>query len=188
MGRIRFFRQCLRDDALRYSIVSFSSFLRSILFHSGYIALVLFRLQQLVTRTDKSFFARILSLLNFRISGCEFIPGCSVGSGAFLPHPSGIVIGRNVIIGRECTIMQNVTVGQNSFSSSLASNKSPQIGDRVQIGAGSIILGDISIGDGSTIGALSLVIESCPPGSLILGSKATSREWVLRDSNPRPGD
>ena len=174
MGKFKLFRQCLKEDARRYSISTLKHFLRNLLFHSGYLALLLFRFQEFVTRSDGSIIGRLISVTNFRISGCEFIPGCRVGPGAFLPHPSGIVIGRHVTIGQGCTIMQNVTIGQNSFESGLVDVQSPRIGNGVQIGAGSVILGGISIGDDCTIGALSLIVKSFPPRTLILGTRATA--------------
>jgi len=176
MGKFKTFKMNLVDDADRYSIDTFKSLVRNLLFHSGYVALLIFRIQELFTYSEKSLIARWISVVNFRISGCEFIPGCEIGSGAFLPHPSGIVVGKNVIVGQGCTLMQNVTLGQKSFSSEASRAGSPRIGRDVSIGAGSVILGEVQIGDSCIVGAMSLVLESFPPNSIIVGNPAHLRD------------
>ncbi|MFC7021126.1 serine O-acetyltransferase [Halomicroarcula sp. GCM10025743] len=84
------------------------------------------------------------------------------------PHPIGIVIGTGSPIGENCTILQNVTIGVKNPSDT----QSPKIGDRVFIGSGAVILGDIEIGDGVVIGANSVVLSDVPEGVVIAGSPA----------------
>lgn len=172
MGRFRMLKTSLVYDAERYSIKTFKSLIRNLLFHSGYVALLIYRFQDFFTFSERSFIARWISVMNFRISGCEFIPGCKLGPGALIPHPSGIVIGKNVVIGEGCTLMQNVTLGQQSFSVEAGGSSSPSIGRDVCIGAGSMILGDVRIGDFCIVGAMSLVLESFPSNSIIIGNPA----------------
>lgn len=77
----------------------------------------------------------------------------------------GTVIGARCSIGANCTIHQNCTLGDKNGGR-------PKIGNNVTIYAGSMILGDITIGDNCIIGANSVVMESCPANSILVGSPA----------------
>lgn len=84
----------------------------------------------------------------------------------FLPHPIGIVIGKNVVIGKSCTIYQNVTIG-------VANNKQeiyPIVGNDVIIYANAIVIGGVVIGDGAVIGAGCIVTKNVPPDKIAIGS------------------
>lgn len=84
----------------------------------------------------------------------------------FLPHPIGIVIGKNVVLGRDCTIYQNVTIG-------VGNNKNeqyPVIGDNVIIYANAIIIGPIVVGDNAVIGAGCIVTKNVPADKVAVGS------------------
>lgn len=86
-----------------------------------------------------------------------------------LPHPIGIVIGKNVQIGVNCTIYQNVTIGAKSNEDS-TEGKYPRIGNNVIIGASAVIIGDITIGDNVIIGANALVSKKVQDNSIIVGN------------------
>lgn len=90
--------------------------------------------------------------------------------GTKFPHPVGIVINKNAKIGRNCTIWQNVTIGDGCSKKN--GGKCPIIGDNVQICAGSIIIGDITIGHNAIIGAGSVVVKDVPPNATVVGSSA----------------
>jgi serine acetyltransferase len=76
-------------------------------------------------------------------------------------HPVGIVIGGKAKIGEHCIIRQNVTIGQ-------VKDQYPVIGNRVEIGAGAIILGGVTVGDDAVIGAGAIVVQDVPEGNLYL--------------------
>lgn len=85
-----------------------------------------------------------------------------------LPHPIGIVIGKEAKIGNNCTIYQNVTIGvKNSEEANY-----PKVGDNVTIYSGCCIVGDITIGDNVIIGANSLILSDVPSDCIIAGSPA----------------
>ena len=85
-----------------------------------------------------------------------------------IPHPIGIVIGSDVPIGKNCTIMQNVTIGIRR----LEENSGPKIGDGVTICSGAAVLGDVTVGDHSVIGANSIVLSDVPENTVVAGSPA----------------
>jgi len=87
------------------------------------------------------------------------------------PHPIGIVIGFNVELGDDCIIYQNVTIGTKDSADQVHA-KYPVIGDRVTIYPNCVIVGDIKIGDGATIGAGSVVISDVEPYSVVAGVPA----------------
>jgi len=78
----------------------------------------------------------------------------------------GVVIGETAIIGKDVTLYHGVTLGGTSLEKK---KRHPTIGDRVTIGAGAKILGDISIGDDSRIGANAVVVKNVPPNSVVVG-------------------
>jgi serine O-acetyltransferase len=86
-----------------------------------------------------------------------------------LPHPVGIVIGHDVNIGSNVRIRQGVTIGRSKPD---ADAGYPTIGDDVSIGAGTVILGDVDLGEGSATGANSVVIDDVPPHSTVVGVPA----------------
>ena len=106
------------------------------------------------------FFYRLLTSI-------EISPRAQIGPGLFFPHPQCIVIG-NVKLGDNCTIYQGVTIGAKlPFH-----KKYPNIGNNVYIGAGSTILGDITIGNNVTIGAKTMILKDIPNNSTVIGNPA----------------
>ncbi|OPY95145.1 serine acetyltransferase [Bradyrhizobium sacchari] len=95
-------------------------------------------------------------------------PAASIGSGVYLDHATGIVIGANAVIGDAVTILQNVSIGRHSELPAC----SPRIGRGVYIGGGATILGDISIGDFAKIGAGTVVTSDIPAGCTAVGNPA----------------
>lgn len=89
-----------------------------------------------------------------------------------LPHPIGIVIGHDVNIGSNVRIRQNVTIGRSKPDSDAGY---PTIADDVSIGAGTVILGDIDLGEGCTTGANSVVVDDVPPYATVVGVPAEEK-------------
>lgn len=88
-----------------------------------------------------------------------------------LPHPVGITIHKDCIIGKNCVIFQNVTIGLGKYNEERGSDI-PSIGNNVTIYPNSVIIGGISIGDGSIIGANSVVLHDVPGGTTVAGNPA----------------
>ncbi|KAK7386005.1 hypothetical protein VNO78_32038 [Psophocarpus tetragonolobus] len=96
-------------------------------------------------------------------------PGAKIGSGILLDHATGIVVGETAVIGNNVSILHSVTLGGTGKESG---NRHPKIGDGVLIGAGTCILGNITVGDGAKIGAGSVVIKDVPPRTTVVGNPA----------------
>ncbi len=93
-------------------------------------------------------------------------PAAVLGSGLFIDHATGVVIGETAEVGTDVTIYHGVTLGGSSLD---LGKRHPTIGDRVTIGAGAKILGPIAVGDDSRIGANAVVVKPVPPDSVVVG-------------------
>jgi len=114
------------------------------------------------------------------------IPGSvMLGRGLRLPHPQNIIIAASADIGEFCTIYQNVTIAWNSFKPRVP--PSPQIGSQVLIGAGAIILGDITIGSDVLIGAGAIVTHSVPDHSRVTNLPGTISPRLPSANAAEPG-
>lgn len=111
-------------------------------------------------------------ILNKLISECLFsveIPHHTrIGYGLKIYHPHAVVLGRDVVIGENCTLRQGVTIGNVTHRDGTTS-ASPVLGNDVELGASAIILGAVTIGDGATIGAGTVVTKDLAPGAVAVG-------------------
>lgn len=110
--------------------------------------------------------ARLLAELIRKFTGVEIHPGAVLGQGVFIDHATGVVIGETAEVGDNVTIYQGVTLGGTSLE---VGKRHPTIGDNVTIGSGAKVLGAITIGDNSQIGANSVVVKPVPPNSVVVG-------------------
>lgn len=127
------------------------------------IAMLLYRISRLLYIRGLN--GEGYSLLARHIGQIEIFYSADIGLGFKINHGVGTVIGARCKIGNNCTIHQNCTIGDRKGGR-------PTIGNNVIIYAGAMILGDITIGDNSIIGANSVVTKSCPPYSVLIGSPA----------------
>jgi len=110
--------------------------------------------------------ARILSQFNRTVTGIEIHPGATIGRRCFIDHGMGVVIGETTEIGDDVLLYQGVTLGGTGKEKG---KRHPTIGNNVVIGTGAKILGNITIGDHTKIGAGSVVIRSVPDHSTVVG-------------------
>jgi serine O-acetyltransferase len=120
--------------------------------------------------------ARVLAQLARAATGIEIHPAAVIGRRFFIDHGMGVVIGGTAEIGDDVMMYQGVTLGGRSLAKV---KRHPTIGDGVTIGAGAKVLGPITIGARSAVGANAVVVKSTPPDSIITGIPATYRH---RDS------
>jgi serine O-acetyltransferase len=110
--------------------------------------------------------ARAFAELTRILTGVEIHPGAVLGTGLFIDHATGVVIGETAEVGDDVTIYHGVTLGGTS---SEPGKRHPTVGDRVTIGAGAKILGPIKIGDDSRIGANAVVVKPVPSSAVVVG-------------------
>jgi serine O-acetyltransferase len=115
------------------------------------------------------FCARFISHISRFFTGIEIHPGAKIGRRFFIDHGSGVVIGETSEIGDDVLIYQGVILGGVTLQKK---KRHPTIGNHVMIGAGTIVLGPIVIGNGARIGAASLVIHDVPPDAIAVGVPA----------------
>ena len=109
---------------------------------------------------------RWVSFVTRFITGIEIHPAAKIGRGLFIDHGMGVVIGETAEIGQNVTLYHGVTLGGTSLEKG---KRHPTLEDCVVVGAGAKILGAITIGAGSRIGANAVVVKSVPPDSVVVG-------------------
>ena len=148
-----------RDPAAR-------SPLEILLAYPGLHAIWTHRLANGLWRRGFKLLARWLSHFNRFITGIEIHPGAQLGERLFIDHGLGVVIGETAQVGRNVTLYHGVTLGGVSLEKG---KRHPTIEDDVVIGAGAKVLGNITIGHDSRIGANAVVVNSVPPHSVVVG-------------------
>jgi serine O-acetyltransferase len=123
--------------------------------------------------------ARWVSHIMRGLTGIEIHPGARVCPRLFIDHGMGVVIGETAEIGADVTLYHGVTLGGTSQTKG---KRHPTLGNCVVVGAGAKILGAITIGESSLIGANAVVVKPVPPDSVVVGVPG---ETVVR-SKPHP--
>ena len=110
---------------------------------------------------------RVIAAFARAITGIEIHPAARIGNGFFIDHGMGVVIGETAEIGDSVTLYQGVTLGGTGFATG---KRHPTVQDNVTIGSGAKLLGPITVGHGSKIGANTVVIHDVPPNSTVVGN------------------
>src|SRR5246127_4301331 len=110
---------------------------------------------------------RMIAAVARAVTGIEIHPGARIGNGFFIDHGMGVVIGETAEIGDDVTLYQGVTLGGTGFATG---KRHPTVQDNVTIGSGAKLLGPITVGHGSKIGANTVVIHDVPPNSTVVGN------------------
>jgi serine O-acetyltransferase len=101
------------------------------------------------------------------MTGIEIHPAAKIGPGLFIDHGMGVVIGETAEIGRNVTLYQGVTLGGTGFQ---CGKRHPTIEDNVTIGSGAKLLGPLTVGHGSKVGANTVVVNDVPPNTTVVGN------------------
>jgi serine O-acetyltransferase len=137
--------------------------------YPGFHAILWHRVAHRLHKAGFTLGARILSQINRALTGIEIHPGAQIGRRCFIDHGMGVVIGETTEIGDDVLLYQGVTLGGTGKEKG---KRHPTIGNNVVIGTGAKILGNISIGDNTKVGAGSVVIRSVPANSTVVGVPA----------------
>ena len=148
-----------RDPAAR-------NWLEVVLCYPGLWAVWTYRVAHVLWRGRLKLVARWLSQLARFVTGIEIHPGATIGPGLFIDHGTGVVIGETAELGANVTLYQGATLGGTSIAKG---KRHPTLGERVVVGAGAKVLGAITIGDGSRVGANAVVVKPVPPFAVVVG-------------------
>src|SRR5262249_42646812 len=134
--------------------------------YPGFHALLFHRLSHWLWERKLTTLARLVSHLSRFLTGIEIHPGARIGRRVFIDHGMGVVIGETAEVGNDVTLYQGVSLAGTSLE---RGKRHPTIEDWVLIGAGAAVLGPITIGRHSRIGAGSVVVLSVPAHSTVVG-------------------
>ena len=134
--------------------------------YPGFKAVCLHRVAHFLYRLSLPFLPRLISEVSRFLTGIEIHPGAKIGRSLIIDHGMGVVIGETAVIGDNVILYQGVTLGGTSL---LKEKRHPTLENGVVVGAGAKVLGDIVVGEGSRIGANSVVVESVPQYSTVVG-------------------
>jgi serine O-acetyltransferase len=148
-----------RDPAARNA-------LEVLLCYPGLHAIWAHRLSHRLWKSGYKLIARWTSQIMRNLTGIEIHPGATIGHNFFIDHGMGVVIGETAEVGDHVTLYHGVTLGGTSLNKV---KRHPTIEDHVVIGAGAKVLGAITIGANSRIGANAVVVKSTPPDSVVVG-------------------
>jgi serine O-acetyltransferase len=142
------------------------SYIEVILTYSGLHAIWAHRLAHALFKRKWFFLARAISQISRFFTGIEIHPGAKIGRRFFIDHGMGVVIGETCEIGDNVTVYQGVTLGGTGKEKG---KRHPTIQDNVLIATGAKVLGSITVGENSKIGAGSVVLHNVPPNSTVVG-------------------
>jgi len=142
------------------------TYLEVILTYSGLHAIWAHRIAHFFYKRKLYFIARLISQISRFFTGIEIHPGAKIGRRFFIDHGMGVVIGETCEIGDNVTIYQGVTLGGTGHEKG---KRHPTIEDNVLIATGAKVLGAITIGENSKVGAGSVVLKDVPPNCTVVG-------------------
>ena len=134
--------------------------------YSGFHAVRMYRFAHFLYLHNYKLCARIISQLARFITGIEIPPAAKIGSGVFIDHGAGVVIGETAEVGDDCTIYQGVTLGGTGKDKG---KRHPTLREGVMVAAGAKILGPFTVGKHAKIGAGSVVLKEVPDNATVVG-------------------
>ena len=145
------------------------SYLEIVVCYPGAHAVFFHKISNFFWKLKLKLLGRIISNISRFLTGIEIHPAVKIGKNFFIDHGMGIVIGETTVIGDNVSIYQGVTLGGTKWEKR---KRHPSISDNVVIGAGAKVLGPITVGKNSKIGANSVVTKTVPANSVVVGIPA----------------
>lgn len=174
--RLSLFKQILEDFSVpKNNDPALNSTLEIVFNYPGVWAIVNYRIANRLYKKGFKLLGRIVSGISSFLTNTDIHPGCTIGRRVFIDHGIGVVIGETAIIEDDVLIYQGVTLGGVSLNKG---KRHPTIKSNSVIGSGAKVLGNITIGENSKIGANSVVICDVPDNSTAVGvpAKTIKRE------------
>lgn len=150
---------------------------------TGMLASIIVRAQQCLYRAGHVRSAWLLRTIGIVALGADFVPGMSIGTGLYLPHPVGLVIGGGVRIGNDVMLGQGVTLGVR-YADPMLEQEFPTVCDGAMIMARATIVGGVRIGEGAQVGANSFVGSDVADYTVVAGVPARIIGEVQRELVP----
>lgn len=135
----------------------------------GLHAIWIYRIAHVIWNLKLRTLSRVVSNYAKFLTAIEIHPGAIIGKRFVIDHGVGVVIGETAVIGNDVLIYHGVTLGGKTLE---AVKRHPTVGDRVIIGAGAKLIGNITIGNDCAIGANAVVTKPMPPGTVAVGLNA----------------
>ncbi|WOK95458.1 hypothetical protein Cni_G04165 [Canna indica] len=139
------------------------------LYYKGFLALQVHRVAHRMWAEGRRAAALLLQNRSSEAFAVDIHPGATIGAGVLLDHATGVVIGETAVVGDDVSILHGVTLGGTGKE---AGDRHPKLGDGVLVGAGTKILGNVSVGEGAKIGAGSVVLKEVPARTTAVGNPA----------------
>jgi serine O-acetyltransferase len=160
-------------------------YVQPFLFFKGFLALQTHRVSHWLWNKGRETLAFYLQSRMSEIFQVDIHPATRIGSGVFIDHGTGIVVGETAVIGDDCSMLQGVTLGGTGAE---RGDRHPKVGKGVLLGAGAKVLGNILIGDYAKVASGSVVLKPVPPGCTAAGVPARLVNCPTGDAPARTMD
>jgi serine O-acetyltransferase len=160
--------------AIRTRDPAAESYLIPFFYYKGFHALQWQRIGHWLWRSERRDLARFLQSRVSQVFAVDIHPAVPIGSGVFIDHATGLVVGETAVIGDDVSILHEVTLGGTGKE---RGDRHPKVRDGVLLCAGAKVLGNVEIGRDAKVGAGSVVLHDVPPRATVAGVPARIVGW-----------
>lgn len=151
------------------------------LFYKGFAALEGYRVAHWLWHQGRATLALHVQSRISEVFGCDIHPAARIGSGVFIDHATGVVIGETTVVADDVSILQSVTLGGNGKESG---DRHPKISRGVLLSVGAKVLGNIRVGEGAKVAAAAVVLHDVPAHTTVAGVPARVVSRLRADEEP----
>lgn len=156
-------------------------YLDPFLFYKGFAALEGYRVAHWLWHQGRATLALHMQSRISEVFGCDIHPAARIGSGVFIDHATGVVIGETTVVADDVSILQSVTLGGNGKESG---DRHPKIARGVLLSVGAKVLGNIKVGEGAKVAAAAVVLHEVPAHTTVAGVPARVVSRLRADEEP----